>query len=41
MKILAFLLAAVALTVGSIGCATNAAVDTPIVDVGAGGSVGR
>jgi len=41
MKIIALLLAAVALAFSSVGCATHASVNTPIVDVGAGGSVGH
>jgi hypothetical protein len=41
MKTLALLLATAALVLSSVGCATHAAVNTPIVDVGAGGSVGH
>jgi|GEM_PF-3686573 len=41
MKIIALFLAAIALAFSSVGCATHAAVNTPVVDVGAGASVGR
>jgi hypothetical protein len=41
MKALCLLLATLAIGCMTVGCASHAGVHTPIIDVGAGGSVGR
>jgi hypothetical protein len=41
MKTLSLLVFAVILVAGAVGCSTGASVHTPVVDVGAGGAVGR
>ena len=41
MKTITLLVLAAFLAIGAVGCSTGAAVNTPVADVGVGGSVGH